>query len=74
MKKINVIGLGYIGLPTALAFAANGFEVVGVDYNEELVNKATEEFIKEQKTEPATITIKVNNDSKFAKYQLVSIK
>ena len=39
MKKINVIGLGYIGLPTALAFAANGFEVVGVDYNEELVNK-----------------------------------
>ena len=42
--------------------------------NEELVNKATEEFIKEQKTESATITIKVNNDSKFAKYQLVSIK
>lgn len=38
MRKINVIGLGYIGLPTALAFAANGFEVVGVDYNEDLVN------------------------------------
>ena len=38
MRKINVIGLGYIGLPTALAFASNGFEVVGVDYNKELVN------------------------------------
>ena len=26
---INVIGLGYIGLPTALMFAAHGVEVVG---------------------------------------------
>lgn len=34
---INVIGLGYIGLPTALMMAAHGVEVVGSDYNEELV-------------------------------------
>jgi len=34
---INVIGLGYIGLPTALILAANGNEVVGTDYNEKLV-------------------------------------
>lgn len=34
---INVIGLGYIGLPTALMMAAHGLEVVGTDYNEELV-------------------------------------
>lgn len=34
---INVIGLGYIGLPTALMFASNGVEVVGTDYNKELV-------------------------------------
>lgn len=34
---INVIGLGYIGLPTALMFATHGVEVVGTDYNEELV-------------------------------------
>ena len=38
MAKINVIGLGYIGLPTALMFASHGVEVVGTDYNEELVN------------------------------------
>jgi UDP-N-acetyl-D-mannosaminuronic acid dehydrogenase len=37
MKKINVIGLGYIGLPTALMFAAHGIEVVGTDYNKELI-------------------------------------
>lgn len=36
--KINVIGLGYIGLPTALMMAKNGIEVVGTDYNKELVN------------------------------------
>lgn len=35
---INVIGLGYIGLPTALMFASHGVEVVGTDYNKELVD------------------------------------
>lgn len=37
--KINVVGLGYIGLPTALMFAANDVEVIGTDYNKELVEK-----------------------------------
>lgn len=35
---INVIGLGYIGLPTALMMASHGVEVVGTDYNQELVD------------------------------------
>lgn len=34
---INVIGLGYIGLPTALMMASHGVEVIGTDYNSELV-------------------------------------
>ncbi|MFI3605608.1 nucleotide sugar dehydrogenase [Vagococcus fluvialis] len=34
---INVIGLGYIGLPTALMLAAHDNEVVGTDFNEKLV-------------------------------------
>lgn len=34
---INVIGLGYIGLPTALMMASHGLEVIGTDYNKELV-------------------------------------
>ena len=40
--KINVIGLGYIGLPTALMFATHGVEVVGTDYNKELVHTLNE--------------------------------
>ena len=35
---VNVIGLGYIGLPTALMLSANGVDVVGTDCNLELVN------------------------------------
>lgn len=34
---INVIGLGYIGLPTALMLSSHGVEVIGTDYNAELV-------------------------------------
>lgn len=35
---VNIIGLGYIGLPTALMFAKNGVKIVGTDINEKLVN------------------------------------
>ncbi len=34
---VNVIGLGYIGLPTALMLASHGVSVVGTDYNKTLV-------------------------------------
>jgi UDP-N-acetyl-D-mannosaminuronic acid dehydrogenase len=35
---VNVIGLGYIGLPTALILASSGNDVVGTDKNGELIN------------------------------------
>ena len=35
---VNVIGLGYIGLPTALMMASHGVVVVGTDYNKQLVD------------------------------------
>lgn len=37
IAMINIIGLGYIGLPTALMMASHGVEVIGTDYNKELV-------------------------------------
>ncbi|MDZ4159093.1 MAG: nucleotide sugar dehydrogenase, partial [Anaerolineaceae bacterium] len=37
-NKICVLGLGYIGLPTASTFATHGLQVVGVDINERVVN------------------------------------
>jgi len=36
-NKICVIGLGYIGLPTASMFAASGIKVIGVDVNQEII-------------------------------------
>jgi len=37
-KKICMIGLGYIGLPTAAIMASRGLEVVGVDINQQTVD------------------------------------
>jgi UDP-N-acetyl-D-mannosaminuronic acid dehydrogenase len=37
MEKICVVGLGYIGLPTAAIFANAGYNVIGVDINERVV-------------------------------------
>jgi UDP-N-acetyl-D-mannosaminuronic acid dehydrogenase len=37
-KKICVLGLGYIGLPTACTFSINGVRVVGVDINHQVVS------------------------------------
>ncbi len=35
--KIGVIGVGRIGLPTALCFASSGLETIGIDINNKLV-------------------------------------
>lgn len=35
---VNVIGLGYIGLPTALMLVAHGVDVIGTDYDSKLVD------------------------------------
>ena len=36
--KVCVVGLGYIGLPTAMMLAAHGVKVIGVDYNKDLIS------------------------------------
>lgn len=38
INKICVLGLGYIGLPTASLFATNGLSVIGVDVTESIIN------------------------------------
>lgn len=38
MKKISVLGLGYVGLPSAAIFAEAGLQVIGVDINERAVD------------------------------------
>lgn len=42
MRKVCVIGLGYIGLPTAIMFSRSGFDVLGVDINKKTVDTLNE--------------------------------
>ena len=49
IKNVAVIGLGYIGLPTAAILAANGLSVVGVDVKEssvEAINRGEVPFVE----------------------------
>ena len=41
-ERVAVIGLGYIGLPTAAVFAENGLEVLGVDIHQRIVDTVNE--------------------------------
>ena len=38
---IGVVGLGYVGLPLALEFSKNGFDVVGLDVDESKIEQLT---------------------------------
>jgi len=37
--KIAITGMGYVGLPLAVAFAENGIDIIGFDINKEKINK-----------------------------------
>ncbi|MFH5881247.1 nucleotide sugar dehydrogenase [Liberiplasma polymorphum] len=63
---INVIGLGYIGLPTALILAKNGNRVVGTDLNAKLVEKLNNNILTfEEKGLNELFTDAVSNGIEF---------
>ena len=45
MSTCCIIGLGYIGLPTAAVLANAGHQVIGVDINQKIVNKINQGLI-----------------------------
>ncbi|MFI3174707.1 MAG: nucleotide sugar dehydrogenase [Bacillota bacterium] len=56
MKKICVIGIGYVGLPTAAMFAEKGHTVVGYDLNQKAVDALNRgEIIIEEKKLPELV-------------------
>lgn len=80
MSKVNVIGLGYIGLPTALMLASHGVEVVGTDYNEELVRTLQsghttfkEDGLDELFEEAVKVGIKFTTEYQSADIYIVSV-
>ncbi len=43
---VSVVGLGYIGLPTALFYKKKGLSIIGIDTNEELISELREGKIR----------------------------
>ena len=57
---VGVIGLGYVGLPLAVEFAKNGFDVTGFDVDQSKVDEinAGRSYILDVKTEDVASTVK----------------
>ena len=49
-KSICILGLGYIGLPTALLFAKEGNTVLGVDIDQDKIQKLNQEILPFEET------------------------
>ena len=64
--KVCVIGIGRIGLPTALSFANSGFDTIGMDINQNLVDRINNGIFP-LKDEPGYDVMfdKVVNENKF---------
>jgi len=63
MKKISILGLGYIGLPTAALLAKNTYKVFGVDIDEKIVRQINEgsiHIVEPQLEKLVKIAIKKN--------------
>lgn len=63
--KINVIGLGYIGLPTAATFAQAGVDVLGVDITPSVVDTINQGKIHIEEPGLAEVIADVVSNGKF---------
>ena len=55
-RKIAVIGLGYVGLPVAVAFARSGASVVGFDVDRERIEELRAGFDRTREVEKSQLT------------------
>ena len=57
--------MGYIGLPTACMFANNGFEVLGIDINDDIINKLQNGKLHIEEPELEKIFLEAFNNKKL---------
>lgn len=79
-EKLSLIGLGYVGMPLAVAFAEKGVNVIGFDLNKEKINKykVGEDPTNEVGSErlKKLVTLEFTNDEKKlkeAKFHVVAV-
>ena len=56
-RKIAVIGLGYVGLPVAVAFARSGVPVIGFDIDRKRVDELRAGRDRTREVEPAELAL-----------------
>ena len=70
-EKISLVGLGYVGMPIAVAFAKKGMKVIGYDLNEkkiELYKKGIDPTHEVGNDIIKASTVKFTSDAKMLKY------
>lgn len=79
-EKISVIGMGYVGLPLAVAFAEKGFDVIGFDINSSKIEEykkgidSTHEVGNERLKKVKNIEYTSNpEDLKKAKFHVIAV-
>lgn len=65
MARVCVLGLGYIGLPTASIFATHGYDVIGVDTNPQVVETINRGKIHIQEPGLATTVLAAVHSGRF---------
>ncbi len=65
MKNICVIGLGYIGLPTACILASNGYNVLGIDIDEKIITKLNSGKVHIEELELEEVFLNVSSNGKL---------
>jgi len=65
MKKVCILGMGYIGLPTACLAANSGYKVMGVDVNDDIIVKLNSGEVHIEEPELEKIFLKAFNSKKI---------
>jgi len=65
MKKISVLGMGYIGLPTACMLANSGFEVSGIDIDKKIIDKLNSGKLHIEEPELEKLFLKIFKNEKI---------
>lgn len=75
MKRVAVIGLGYVGLPLALLAEEKGFEVIGLDVSQEKLKKLQKRqtIIDDARTSSLLASSKIIFSDDFTRLQNVDI-
>src|SRR3989304_4329925 len=77
MTKVTVVGLGYVGMPLATAFANKGFDITGYDVSENAVRVAREgiypTIVTNYQIKPINATTKPEECLPFADFIIICV-